>query len=139
MIDFEKEVGASGTAEYNLGGVAYFTFTDKPCMQTWKKRHDGFMPRLGSKEGKALQKRLFALPRVGIIDDCLDAFKLNNMMVLGEATSTGVRMHGATFCGKHESKTYFIKVPQVKGQEYKPISSDMVECKEWEMLKFMDS
>lgn len=132
-------MGAIGTAEYKSGGVAYFEFNTAPCMKTWKKAHEGYMPRLSTKEGKALRKELVALPKLVALDDCLDIFKLNNMMVLGKSTSRGISIHSATFCGNNESKTYFIKVPQEKGQEYKPVSSDLVECKEWEMLKFMGS
>ena len=135
---FEKEVGANGVAKYSAGGIAYFTFDEKPCMTLWKKVLDGFMPRRGTKDGKLLSEKLRTLPCIENIQDCLDTLKLNNLMVLGESTPRGVRMHGASFCGKHGRKTYFIKVPQEKGNEYTPVSTDLVECKEWEMMKFMD-
>ena len=138
LQEFKKESGASGIAEYQSGGVAYFEFDEKPCMKLWKKDLKGFMPRRGTKEGKLLSEKLRSLPSVKNIQDSLDVLKLDNMMVFGESTGRGVRLHSASFCGKQDKKTYFIKVPQEKGQEYIPASSDLVECKEWEVLKFMD-
>lgn len=138
LNDFESKVGATGTAEYNRGGIAYFTFNEEPDMKLWKKAHDGFMPRLGTKAGKELNKELCALPKVVIIQDCLDVLGLNNMMVLGENTGRGFAMHSASFCGKNKSKTYFVKVPQEKSDKNRELSPDLIECKEWEMLKFME-
>lgn len=138
LSDFEAKVGATSTAEYNRGGIAYFNFNKAPDMKMWKKAHDGFMPRLGTKEGKLLNKELCALPKVVVIQDCLKVLGLNNMMVLGSPTSRGIQMYSASFCGKVESKTYFVKVPQEKGGKNKELPPDLVECKEWEVLKFMD-
>ena len=107
-------------------------------MTLWKKVSDGFLPRRGTKDGKELSARLRKLPVTINLQDCLSVFELTNMMVLGESTNRGVAMHSASFCGKHATSTYFVKVPQEKGSEYKPTSIDLVECKGWEMLKFME-
>jgi hypothetical protein len=72
------------------------------------------------------------------VQSALDVFSLEGLMVIGESTGRGCRMHEASFCGQNNNKTYFVKVPQCKEQPYTPTSNDLVECKEWEMLKFME-
>lgn len=135
---FVDKVGAKEVAKYDTGKVAYFSFETPPDKSLWKVALHGHMPRMGTKVGKALASELDSLPKFNDLQALLKMFGLHKMMVLGEATNRGVRMHSAHFCGKHDSQTYFIKVPQEKGNEYKPTSPDLIECKEWEMLKFMD-
>ena len=133
-----SEVGAESASEFSRGGLAFFNFSKEPDRKIWKCALNGYMPKVSTKEGKAISKKISSMPEIISTDDALECIGLKGLRVFGESTGMGVRVHSATFCGKLPERTFFIKVPQCEENPYVPKDKDMVECKEWEMLKFMD-
>ena len=47
-----------------FGGISCVHFENKPDSKLWKKKEDGYMPKLNSKAGKELQKKIDNLTSV---------------------------------------------------------------------------
>lgn len=131
-----KEVGAFDWAQYRTGSVAFFHFKQEPDRKVWKKSHEGFLPKVSNKEGKAIAERIKSVPTPKPLDDILKDYQFP-MMVLGESTSRGIAVHNSTLFGKFSENTFFVRVPKGKGCDFTP-PDIFTEVKEWEALKFMD-
>jgi hypothetical protein len=132
------EVGAESASEYNGGGLACFNFAKTPDKSIWKPCSTGWMPKLSTKEGKLIAKKVKDLGKIPSQQMALDVFDLVGYRVFGDNTASGIEVGRAVFCGHMKYETFFIKVPQDKESPYIPTCDSMVECKELEMLKFMD-
>lgn len=130
------EVGAYEWRRYEDGSVACFCFRSEPDRAVWKLSHDGYMPKKGCKAGKELRKRMSELSPGGEFKDVLCEYKFP-MMVLGEATNQGVRVHNSALTGNFDKGSFFVKVPKENGCKFTP-PDFFTEVKEWEMLKLMD-
>lgn len=131
-----KEVGAYEWMQYGSGAVACFMFEIPPSKEEWKKSERGYMPKLGNKDGKALQNRINEVKPGGELNQVLEQYKFP-MMVLGSATPRGIAMHNSHLCGKFDQGVFFVKVPTTKNCKFKA-PDIFTEVKEWEMLKFME-
>lgn len=49
-----------------FGGFSCLMFKENQNDKIWKKQEDGWMPKLNTKEGKEIQAKLDACPKVGI-------------------------------------------------------------------------
>lgn len=139
ILSLCEELGAKHAAEYSRGGIAHFEFGSRPDKSIWKVSGGGYMPKVSTKGGKEIQAKIKAIPKFEHFDCALDVIKLDGMRVFGENAPRGMRIHRATWCGRLDESVLFIRVPQHEESPYVPADGSMVECKEWEMLKFMDS
>jgi len=140
MDEVVKNVGATGWQQYRSGSVAGITFADRPDKEVWKNAEVGFLPKRSKKEGKKIQALIDKLKPPKEYNTALSLFDLDGRMIFGVATVQGVPMHKPQIVGKFapERCIFFINVPVSDDESYTPTDDDMVECKEWEMMKFMD-
>lgn len=139
LSELSKEFGARECFQYNgNGGVAAFAFnhSDTPNKLSWKKVKHGFMPKVKTNENKLL----LAVPKSIDYRDIIKKYDLGGEMIIGErsANGQGFRMHSSYLKGNRESGFYAITVPY--SDEFdQEIHSSLIEIKEWEMIKGMDS
>lgn len=160
-VEFEKRIGAKGTRIYNHSGkVAGFEFEEAPSNDVWRKPdRDGlYLPRKNSPTGKVLHKEIEALPRLPAIQDAL---KLVNLPPHSPIVFAEGRAYFASLYGFPAKGVLFVRVPwrdvdperlaqyrREKAErthfnaEYEHAmwtpTPEMVEVKEWEVLKEMD-
>ena len=132
----KEEVGASDWLQYRSGGVAGFQFNNEPDRSVWKKTQHGFLPKLSNKDGKKIENKIKAVKQPKALDEALKEYRFP-MMVLGESTARGVKMHNSTLFGNFAENTFFVRVPKSKNCDFTP-PDIFTEVKEWEALKFME-
>ncbi|WP_158981872.1 hypothetical protein, partial [Parasedimentitalea maritima] len=159
---FGEEIGAEEIHVWSRGGIAGVEFAEKPDQSVWKKpdKSGFYLPRQNTSEGKAMMKRLKALPYFPSIQEALPKIGLmGNLPVLID----GRRGVGLSCCvyGWPKKGVLFIKVPwedvdPAEMEEYlrekeagRRMSckldhlmweppAEIVEVKEWEVLKEQD-
>lgn len=131
-----KEFGALECLCYNNGGIAAFKFeySKQPDRKIWKKVKHGFMPKVKTNENK----KLIAIPKSVDYRDIIKKYGLGNEMLIGENTGSGFRMHSSFIKGSRKTGFYAITVPY-HDEFDKKLDNSLVEIKEWELLKGMDS
>lgn len=124
---------------FTSGSVAAFVFDNKPDLAVWKKVQHGWLPKVSTKQGKIIGKNVKACGERPSFKDALKVYGIKNMMILGTASSRGMPMHTAQLVGHFDDMVFFVKVPYTDGEPYVCKFDTMVEVKEWEMLKHIDS
>jgi hypothetical protein len=138
MNEIVKSVGGINWEQFTTGSVAGINFTERPDKKVWKTASRGFLPKVSTKEGKKIHALITKLKAPKAYSTALSLFSLDGRMIFGEGTINGVPMHRPQIVGKFEPCIFFIKVPVSDDENYTPTDDDMVECKEWEMMKFME-
>ncbi|XUO88464.1 hypothetical protein RVM26_05020 [Halomonas sp. KM072] len=161
LTQLERRIGAKESRIYNHSGkVAGFKFEQAPDVYVWRKPdRDGlYMPRKTSPTGKALHKEIEALPRLPSIQNALTLIDLPPHSPL---TFDSGRCYFASLYGFPAKGVLFVRVPwrdidpelieeyrrdketsHCFNAEYEHAmwtpTPEMVEVKEWEVLKEMD-
>lgn len=124
---------------FTSGSVAAFVFDSKPDLAVWKKVQHGWLPKVSTKQGKIIGKKVKECGDRPPFNDALKAYNLDRMMILGEMTRNGVPMCSAQLQGHFDDMVFFVKVPYTDSEPYESKFDTMVEIKEWEMMKHLDS
>lgn len=165
-LDFTAEIGAE-TAYTRSERISGFDFKSEPDLKVWKEGRDGWVPRLNTKGGKAMQARIDDLNKrhePEPLDNALTIAGLNPgfPVLLEQRNGRGVG-YRVGICGfPGEAARWFAGVPwrdkdPAKLAEYKTQregerhhwSSELdhllwtppaewVEVKEWEVQKALD-
>ena len=130
-----EKLGARQCLQFNGGGVAAFSFNGRPDKAVWKVVKHGFMPKVKTDENKLLE----AIPRSIDYRDTIKKYGFGGEMLIGDqAAGGGFRMHSSFLKGNKKTGFYAINVPY-QGEFDREVHSSLLEIKEWEMLKGMDS
>lgn len=131
LADLAKKFGAYECLQWNGGGIAAFCFSNRPDKAIWKSVKYGFMPKAKTDE----LKQLGETPKSIDYRDIIKKYGFGGEMIIGDQVSTGgFRMHSSSIKGSRKSSFYVIKVPY-QDEFDREIHSDLVEIKEWEMMK----
>lgn len=159
-----KELGAQGLKTYVDGRVAGFVFDKTPDQRLWKSpdQFGLYMPRKNTQDGKALSKRVAAMPQLPVLVEALDAVGLVPKVPAVIDHERG-RWYSSNAFGDPDRGVMFVTVPwrdidphdldEYKRQKnsgnqthfcierdhllWEP-ATDMVEVKEWEVQRELD-
>lgn len=135
LAELAKKLGASDCLQFNGGSVAAFTFNSCPDRTVWKKVKYGFLPKVKTEENKMI----LAIPKSMNYRDIIKKYSFGGeMMIGGLASSGGFKMHSSYIKGNRKTGFYAIVVPYADEFD-REVGSSLIEIKEWEMLKGMDS
>lgn len=138
LHELAKQFGALECLVFSGGSIAAFKFkhSERPDKAIWKKVSHGFMPKVKTDEKKLLE----AVPKSMNYRDIIKKYGFGNEMIIGERlpNGTGFPMHSSYIEGNRKTGFYVIKVPYVGGFDSE-IHDSLVEIKEWEAIKGMDS
>lgn len=152
-----REIGAKGYKAYTDGRIAGFQFDSQPDVGVWKKpnKHRLYWPRKDSGSGKELLKRIASLPELRDLNYSLEMVGLTPHcpVLLGDG-----RGYTSAAFGAPKRGVVFVRVPwrdtdpaqieqyvidkeagryfsmELDHLLWKP-TPDMVEIKEWEVLR----
>jgi len=133
------EYGATEVLTFTSGSVAAFKFNNKPDLTIWKKVQHGWLPKVSTKEGKIIGRKIKDCGLRPPFNDALKVYGVDHMMILGEASARGMPMHNAQLVGHFDDMVFFVKVPYTDSEPYVSKFDTMVEVEEWEMMKHLDS
>ena len=138
LVELSKHLGARECLQFSGGSLAAFSFNynERPDKASWKKVKHGFMPKVKTDENKLL----LDVPKSIDYRDVVKKYGFGGEMILGEPTKPhgGFPMYSSGIQGNRKTGFYAIKVPYVNDFD-RDVDSTLVEIKEWEMLKGMDS
>lgn len=153
-----EKLGATNALVWESGNLAGFTFDHEPCQQTFRKDGKTWMPRKGTKAGKALWKEIQAIPVAPSVQHALEVVGLHCRV---PSVIDGNRGYTPGISGFFNHNIWFVKLPwkQVDPQvmaEYREAHeagnrwcaeleylqwtppADWEELKEWQYLKEME-
>ncbi len=156
-----KEVGAKQAWQTTEGSFYGFDFEETPDRSLWKQtRHkDAWKPKLSSRAGKALSKRIGDIPKPRMAEDALEPHGLRGGFSGGMFVGTKVLL--VTIAGSSE-KGWFVSLPwqdrnPAEIEQYKKDReqkkqfdstldhlcwtppAEWEEVKEWQVLKALDN
>ena len=138
LFNIAKTFGARECLQYSGGSVAAFKFdyNSKPDRSVWKKVKHGFMPKVKTDENKLLSE----IPKSMDYRDLIKKYNLGGEMLIGEQSFSGMgfKMHSSYVRGNRKTGFYAITVPYQDDFD-REIDGSLIEIKEWEMIKGMDT
>lgn len=138
LSDLAKQFGALECLVFSGGSIAAFKFdySVRPDKLIWKKVKHGFMPKVKTSENK----QLLAVPSAIDYRDIIKKYGFGGEMIIGDASPSGhgFKMHSSYLRGNQKNKFWVIVVPYQ--QEFdRDVDANLVELKEWEVVKGCDS
>lgn len=152
LIVIQKEAGADNAQTYNRSLLfAGFGFDCNPDKEHWKKSKGLWLPKLKSKEGRALNDRIESLTKPETFSALLKSHGLPTDF--SDGIMEGLTLHYSSICGSKENG-WFVSVPwkDVDPAEFDKeessecpslllllkwmtLPAEWVEVKEWQVLK----
>ncbi len=138
LSDLAKKFGALECLLFSGGSIAAFKFdySVRPDKAVWKKVKHGFMPKVKTDENK----QLLAVPRSIDYRDIIKKYGFGGEMTLGDPSPSGFgfKMHSSYLRGSQKNNFWAIVVPYQKDFD-REVDQSLVEIKEWELIKGIDS